>query len=55
MWRLDQFDRSQHDYVTIGHYIEQCRDWLISIDHEDGSTAPFTSLALWEILPEWER
>lgn len=51
----NMYDKTLRDYKTINNYIEQCRNWYISIDHEDGSTAPFTSLALWEILPEWER
>ena len=36
--------------LNIDTYIEQVRDeWNIRIDHEDGSTAPFTSLALEEL------
>lgn len=50
-----EFDRTERDYEAIGFYIEQCDDWFIDIDHEDGSTAPFTSLALYESMPEWER
>lgn len=32
--------------TMIDIYIEYLKVWGIQIDHEDGSTAPFTSLAL---------
>lgn len=50
-----EFDRTKRDYKAISFYIDQCDDWFIDIDHEDGSTAPFTSLVLYESMPEWER
>ena len=50
-----EFDNSKRDYKAISRYIDQLYDWGISIDHEDGSTAPFTSLALEESIPLWLR
>ena len=36
----------------INVYIEQLYQWGIKIDHEDGSTAPFTSLALEDLCSQ---
>jgi hypothetical protein len=36
--------------MTIDHYIEFIIDrWNFKIDHEDGSTAPFSSVVLEEV------
>lgn len=49
----NKYDYDQRDYQTINDYIEVLDDWDISIDHEDGSTAPFTSVALQTLFPDW--
>ena len=44
-------EASREDMIDL--YMEAIHEyWEMSIDHEDGSTAPFTSLALEELCSQ---
>lgn len=47
---LDYYCRNEEFYNVLDLYIGKfVDDWGCKIDHEDGSTAPFSSIALQEI------
>lgn len=46
--------RDDEWYGIVGAYLDKLEYWGIEIDHEDGSTAPFTSLALKDIANAYD-
>lgn len=46
--------RDDEWYGIVGDYLDKLNSWDIHIDREDGSSAPFTSLALKEVTNEFD-
>ena len=42
-------ERDTEWHSIVDAYLDVLHDWKLNIDHEDGSTAPFTSLAMEEV------